>query len=110
MRLIKLLILTVVIIVFVVLGVANMTPVNLQMLPAFLGRGDLQIANIPLALVILVSFLAGLLIGVILELLRETKHRAEASRLRRENTKLRHEVAERARQAGEDEDLTVAAE
>ena len=109
MRLIKLLLLTVVVLVFIVLGVANMTPVDLKLLPAFLGRDDLQVSAIPLAAVILVSFLAGLLIGLLIEFLRETKHRSEASRRRREVGKLKKEVTVLAKKAGEDDEYGLPA-
>lgn len=105
MRLIKFLLLTVIVVIFIVLGVANMTPVDLKMLPAFLGRDDLQIRNIPLAAIILVSFLAGLLIGLLIEFLRETRHRTEASRRRREVGKLKKEVTVLARKAGEEDEF-----
>ena len=48
--------------------------------------------NIPLALVIIVSFIAGLLTGVLLALSQVIKHRLELRKLRKEKEKLEKEL------------------
>ena len=73
-------------IVLVILAVANLDAVTLQLLPpsmaGFLGF-SWQV-TLPLFLVILVSLAAGILFGFVWEWFREHKHRAEATRRRRE--------------------------
>ena len=89
---------------------ANMNPVDLHLTPKALGAEGLSIRAVPLALVIVISVLTGIILGLLIEFIREAKHRsllaekrAEIARLKAENTRL-------TKQAGvESDDLTLLA-
>lgn len=92
LRNIKLVVLAIIMLAIVTLALANRDPVTLHVLPGgfrYLAPYDLEV---PLFLVILVSIFAGLLIGYILEWLREHKHRRLAAEKQREASKLKQEV------------------
>ena len=82
-------------IALIVMASANRGSVTLSLLPdemaGFLGYS--WRVTLPLFLVILASILAGVLIGFVWEWFREHKHRAEASRKRREAEALKREVS-----------------
>lgn len=104
LRLIKLLVLGAIAAVLVILGVANMAPVDLRMLPAGLGGEALTLRGIPLAGVILLSILVGVVLGEVFEWAREHKHRRNARDRAREVEALRHENAKLKRRVGGDDD------
>lgn len=81
-------------IVLVVLAVANLDAVTLQLLPTSMAGflGFSWQVTLPLFLVILVSVAVGILFGFVWEWFREHKHRAEATRRRREADELHREV------------------
>ena len=93
-RLIKYLILFVIAVVLITVAMANRGPMTLKLLPD--GVDDLIGLNmdltLPVFLVILGTFLAGILFGFIWEWLREHKHRATAKTERRERERLEQEV------------------
>ncbi|MEM1277438.1 MAG: LapA family protein [Pseudomonadota bacterium] len=90
----------------VVLGMGNMAPVDLHLVPEEVAGSELAIKQIPLAMVILAAFLLGLVVGEILEWARETKHRRAASSRGREVTKLQRELnSVKEKVADPDDDL-----
>ena len=106
MRLIKTLFYLAVGACLVVIGVGNMAPVDVYLLPAQLAGSAFAIPGVPLAAVILASVLIGLLIGYALEWLREGKHRRMSNDRGREVARLREEVKTlKAKFAGPDDDL-----
>ncbi|KGB83558.1 MAG: DUF1049 domain-containing protein [Confluentimicrobium sp.] len=78
----------------ITVALANRGFVSLRLLPegvsGFIG-GDWEI-RLPLFLVVFGGIVAGLLIGFIWEWLREARHRAEATRAKREAKTLEREV------------------
>ena len=67
--------------------------------------------TLPLFIVILAGLVIGLLIGFVWEWLREHKHRAEATRQRREKERLKQEVSrDRTRRAGQGDDVLALLE
>lgn len=93
-RFIKYLILFVIAVVLITVAMANRGPMTLKLLPD--GVDDLIGLNmdltLPVFLVILGTFLLGILFGFIWEWLREHKHRATAKTERRERERLEQEV------------------
>ena len=77
----------------VLLGVANMAPVDIRLLPEGLGAGDTVLHDVPLAAVMLDSVLVGMVIGQLLEWLRERKHRVAAEQRKRELGAMKAEIA-----------------
>jgi lipopolysaccharide assembly protein A len=92
MRLIKLALLGVLMLAIVVLSLANRDPVTLKLLPEGLADILPYQLQVPLFAVILASIFAGLMIGYILEWLREHKHRRMATQKSREASRLEREV------------------
>lgn len=93
MRTIKLIVLGLLAAALIILGVANMAPVDLYLLPRALFGERWGISGVPLAVVILASVLVGIVIGQLIEYVRERKHRRVADEKRREIVELRREVA-----------------
>jgi len=94
LRYIKYFILIVIALALVVLAMANRGPVVLTLLPAELAlwtRMDYTI-ELPLFVVILAGVGVGVMIGYILEWLREYRHRAAATTHQREAQRLDREV------------------
>ena len=93
-RLIKYLILFVIAVVLITVAMANRGPMRLQLLPD--GVDDLvglnMVLTLPVFIVILGTFLVGILFGFIWEWLREHKHRSTAKTERRERERLEQEV------------------
>ena len=90
-------------VILITVSLANRSNVLVRLVPEeFAGVAPFAASiEMPLFLVILVAIAAGVLIGYVLEWLREHKHRAEAAnkgrearRLARENEKLRQEKHE----------------
>jgi len=81
---------------------ANMAEVDLHLLPPQLGAEVINLKGVPLALVIVCSVLVGILLGLLIEFFRESKHREKLAERRREIGRLRAENAQLARQLGMD--------
>jgi uncharacterized integral membrane protein len=106
MRTVKLIVLGLLAAILIALGVANMAAVDLYLLPARLFGDTFGIKGIPLAVVILAAALLGILVGLVIEYLREHKHRRVADEKRREIVQLRHEITRlRAKMGGPGNDL-----
>ena len=104
MRTLKLLILILLGFGLVVLGVANMAPVDLHLLPPEIGGPGSTLTQIPLSVVILGSVVVGAIVGFLLEWLREAKHRRLAAEKKREVGRLRSEIARLSTRLGDDSD------
>lgn len=107
MRTIKLIILALLGVVLVTIGVGNMAPVELHLIPAKVANGAFTLPNVPLAAVIMVAVLVGILIGQFLEFLRERKYRRVATVKGREIDVLRREVSRLKTKAGEKDELPI---
>lgn len=107
MRTIKLIILACLGLALVTLGVGNMAPVDLHLIPAKIGGGAFTVPGVPLAGVILASVLLGIVIGQLLEWLRERKYRRLVVTERREIGALSKEVRRLKTKAGETDDLPI---
>lgn len=108
MRAIKIVLLGILLIAIVVLALANRQMVTLSLLP----EGVLSILpysrEVPLFAVILASVFAGLMLGYVLEWVREHKHRREASQKRREANRLKREVKSLKKKHLSEEDEVLA--
>jgi uncharacterized integral membrane protein len=105
LRLIKWLILTAICLALVVMGVANMAPVDLHLLPQGIVQADYTLRGVPLAAVILGAVLLGVIIGELFEWLREAKHRRRAAEGSREVERLKAEVQTLKRRLGDKDDM-----
>ncbi|HSF92550.1 MAG TPA: LapA family protein [Paracoccaceae bacterium] len=92
----------------VLIALANRQTVELALLPEQLAGFFPVSINLPLFVVVMLSVLAGLMAGYVLEYFREHKHRAEASRKRREAAKLAGVVNALKQQSGIEEDDVLA--
>ena len=94
LRLIKYAVLCIIALALIVVAMANMGPMTLQLLPDGFGRliGLNMDLTLPVFIVILGTFLAGLLFGFIWEWIRESKHRSTAKVERRERERLEQQV------------------
>ncbi len=108
LRTIKLIFLAVIMVAIVILALANRDPVTLTLLPEGLGSILPITYDVPLFLVILASILTGLVIGYVLEWLREHKHRRRASEGQREASRLNREVETLKRKTMSEEDELLA--
>ncbi|MFT4791976.1 MAG: putative integral membrane protein [Paracoccaceae bacterium] len=104
MRILKLLVLAVVAVAAVILAVANRDMTTLNLLPVSIDLGFPTSATLPLFTVILASVFVGILIGLVLEALRETEHRRNERDLTRKTAVLNREVHRLAKKAGEEDD------
>lgn len=104
MRTIKLILLALILIAIVILAVANREPVTLHLTPQGLASIVQHSVTLPLYAVGLLSILTGLVLGYILEWLREHKHRRRAAEKAREAAALDRENARLRRQTGAGED------
>lgn len=104
MRMLKLLALTLVGLGLVVVGVANIAPVDLHLLPPELGLDATRLTGVPLSAVILVAVFVGVIIGHLMEWIREAKHRRMVEERNREVGRLRREVRRLTERIGEGED------
>ncbi|MBF9039968.1 DUF1049 domain-containing protein [Rhodobacterales bacterium LSUCC0387] len=94
MRIIKLSFILCIAVVLIVLAIANRDPVVIYLLPTDVAlwlRMDLS-ASLPLFLIIFGAIAAGLVLGFVWEWLREHRHRADASRSKRDATRLSREL------------------
>ncbi len=94
LRWFKYLILGAIMLAIVLVALANRDSVTLELLPAPLFALFPVSVKLPLFVVILLAVLSGLLIGYVLEWLREAKHRRRASEKAREASRLEREVSQ----------------
>lgn len=95
LRIVKLLFLALVLLALVFLFFANNEPVTLNLMPDVMANamGMQNELTLPLFLVVTGALLIGIVVGFILEWLREHRFRAEAKTQRREAARLGQEVA-----------------
>ncbi|MEM6387830.1 MAG: LapA family protein [Pseudomonadota bacterium] len=112
LRLIKYLILAIIALVMIVVAMANLGPMTLRLLPEGLGAqiGWNRDLTMPVFLVILGVFFAGMLFGFIWEWLREHKHRSKAKIEERERQRLEQEVKKVAPPAKAGDDVLAILE
>ncbi len=108
MRTIKLFLLALILVAIVTLAVANRGPVTLNLLPEGLSSVAQRSIQLPLYAVGLLSILTGMVLGYILEWLREYKHRRLASVKAREAAQLNREVGQLRRETGKGDDDVLA--
>ncbi|MEM9148242.1 MAG: LapA family protein [Pseudomonadota bacterium] len=104
MRMLKLLALSLFGLGLVVVGVANIAPVDLHLLPPELGLEATRLTAVPLSAVILVSVLVGVVIGHLMEWVREAKHRRMVEERNREVGRLRREIRRLSDRIGDGEE------
>ena len=109
-RTVKLILLAIIMIALIVLGVANRSIVELHLLPEELKQFSPVPTEVqlPLYAVILAAVALGLLMGYIIEYLREMKHRRVSNDRAREARKLKDQVDDLRRKTGEDQDEVLA--
>jgi putative membrane protein len=97
-------------VILITVGVANLNPVTLRLMPAELGGlfGLNRSMDLPLFVVILGSVGVGLMIGFVWEWLREHRHRADASRKGRKVAHLEREVERLKGQRDQGKDPVLA--
>lgn len=108
MRVIKLVLLAVILVGIVLLALANREPVTVELMPEGLAPIFQWSITVPLYVVGLSSILVGLVVGYILEWLREHKHRRQAAMKSREAAQLNREVGRLRRETGRPEDDVLA--
>ena len=92
----------------VVLALANRDVVTLNLLPAGMARVMPVSVQLPLFVVCLLSVVVGMVIGYLLEWLREHKHRRRAAQKAREAARLNVEVDRLRQQSGKPDDDVLA--
>lgn len=108
MRIIKYLLLAIILIAIVVLALANRGAVTLHLLPEGLSALGQRSVEAPLHLVGLGLILLGMILGYVLEWVREHKHRRRAAIKSREVAELNREVTQlRKANAKDDEVLAL---
>jgi uncharacterized integral membrane protein len=108
MRTVKILLLGLILLALVVLALANREVVTLNLLPEGMS-GVMPVAvRLPLFVVVLLSVVAGMVLGYLFEWLREHKHRRRASQKSREAAALNREVDRLRRQTGPSDDDVLA--
>ncbi len=110
LRFVKLLFLALVLLALVFLFFANNDPVTLNFMPDVLANA-LGLPNeltLPLFLVVSGALLIGIVVGFVLEWLREHRFRAEAKVQRREANRLNQEVAAMKGRRGDSQDDVLA--
>lgn len=108
LRLIKLLFLALVLLALVFLFFANNDPVTLNLMPDALAvaMGVQNEYSLPLFVVVTGALLIGIVVGYVLEWLREHRYRAAAKAHRREASRLEQEVASmKGNKNGPDDDV-----
>jgi uncharacterized integral membrane protein len=108
MRLLKLILLAAILLAIVVLALANRDPVTLNLLPGGMARLMPVSLQVPLFVVSLVSIVVGMVLGYLLEWLREHKHRRSASQKTREAAQLSRDMDRLRKQTGRPEDEVLA--
>lgn len=108
MRTLKLIFIAVILVAVVLLAVANRGIVTLNLLPGGLSSVYEYSLRLPLFVVILASIGVGLILGYLMEWLREHKHRSRASEKAREAERLRQERDRLRRRTGNADDDVLA--
>lgn len=110
LRLVKLLFLALVLMALVFLFFANNEPVTLNLMPDTLANamGMQNEWTFPLFIVVTAALLIGIVVGYVLEWLREHRFRAEAKTQRREASRLNQEVAAMKGRKGDSQDDVLA--
>ena len=108
MRILRLVILGLILVALVVLALANREVVTLHLLPAGLARVMPMSVQLPLFVVCLLSVVVGMIIGYLVEWLREHKHRRRASQKAREAAEANAEVERLRKRSGKGEDDVLA--
>jgi uncharacterized integral membrane protein len=110
LRFVKLVFLVLVLLALVFLFFANNDPVVLNLMPDALANamGMRNEFTVPLFLVVVGALLIGIVVGYVLEWLREHQYRAEARVHRREASRLRQEVASVKGRKGDEQDEVLA--
>lgn len=110
LRLIKLLFLALVLLALVFLFFANNDPVTLNLMPDAMATA-MSMQNeltLPLFVVVTGALVIGIVVGFVLEWLREHRFRAEAKTQRREANRLGQEVAAMKGRSGDTQDDVLA--
>lgn len=110
LRFIWYLVLAIVVAALVVVAMANRDIVTLTLLPAVIAGviGINQSVDLPLYVVALGGVAVGLLLGFVLEWLREAKHRSEVAKRQRQVRKLNQEVTSLKGERDKDKDEVLA--
>ena len=111
LRLFKIAFLVVFGIALAVVGLANLEPVTLKLLPGGLAEavGITNEVTLPLVAVILAAVVLGIIVGFFLEWLREHHHRVEAKVQRRKATRLSDEMAAMTGRRGDSQEDDILA-
>ncbi|MEM1162232.1 MAG: LapA family protein [Pseudomonadota bacterium] len=104
MRTIKLILVIVIALALMLVMAANWAPVDLYLVPKSVGADALSLKDVPLALVIVLAASIGLILGFLIEFLRESKFRSMLNEKRAEIGRLKSENARLAKHAGVDPD------
>ncbi|GMG82172.1 hypothetical protein LNKW23_13850 [Paralimibaculum aggregatum] len=104
MRIVRLGVLSVLGLGLVVVGVANRAPVDVFLLPQGLGLPEAELRGVPLAAVIFAAVLVGIVVGQVMEWVREAKHRRQVEEKTEEVWRLRKEIKRLSLRLGEGED------
>ncbi len=97
MRTVRLIIAIVLLLIVMILMAANMTPVELFLVPQKILPGLPSLTGVPLALIIICALLTGIVIGFLMEFAREAKDRRQLAEKRTEVGALRDENQKLAR-------------
>lgn len=108
MRAVKIILLALILLVIVVLSLANRELVTLNLLPEGMATLMPVSVQVPLFLVSLLSILVGMILGYLLEWLREHKHRRRAHEKTKEAARLGREVHDLRKSSGKPEDEVLA--
>lgn len=94
----------------VLVAVANRELVTVKLLPDQIADilGLSYAVTLPLFIILLAAILVGLLLGYLIEWIRERKHRREVSVKARELSRLESEVARMKKKTGDEDDEVLA--
>lgn len=104
MRLIKILFLVLVLVAGVIIAVANRDPMIFNLVPVQADLGVPTSFELPVFIVVFGALFLGIVIGLVLEALREGYHRKNEREFKRKAAVLDREVHRLARKAGEEDD------
>lgn len=110
MRYLKYLVLAILAALCVVLAIANRGPLTLNLLPAggaienFAPDALILSLTLPVYVIVLAAVLLGVVLGLFMEMVRETGHRREERRYKREAAELWRDNQRLKKKLGEEED------
>ena len=107
MRTVKYILLALILLVIVILSLANRDLVTLNLLPAGMARLLPASIQLPLFVVSLLSIVTGMVVGYLLEWLREHRYRRRAAEKEREAARLSREVASMRKEQPRDDVLVL---